>query len=148
MTLSGSFDIASSGLSTQSERMKLSANNIANLNTPYYVRKIPVLSEREENSFEDIIGSMRNGVITSGIAYHPGGVTLAGVIEDPTPAKKVYNPNHPQADKNGYVALSTSNILADMADAMSTQRLYEANLSVVGIVKAMANRAIEIGRGQ
>lgn len=148
MTLSGSFDIASSGLAAQSERLKLSANNIANLNTPYYVRKIPVLVEREKTNFDDIIGSLRNGVLTAAISYSPSGVTMAGVMADPTPGQKIYNPNHPQADKNGYITLSNSNVMADMADAMATQRLYEANLAVVGIVKAMANRALEIGRGQ
>lgn len=148
MTLHGSFDIASSGLAAQSERMKISANNIANLNTPYYVRKIPVLVERAGDSFEDIIGGLKNGVLTAAISYNPAGVAMTTVVGDPTPGKRVYNPNHPQADKDGYVTLSNSNVMADMADAMATQRLYEANLAVVGIVKQMANRALEIGRGQ
>jgi flagellar basal-body rod protein FlgC len=148
MTLSGSFDISAEGLSAQSTRMKIHANNIANINTPNYVRKIPVLAENYQMSFTDIITNLRNGVINTGISYGPGGVTMAGIVADPTPGKRVYEPGHPEADKNGYVTLSNVNVMTDMADAMNTSRLYEANLAVVGIVKNMANRALEIGRGQ
>lgn len=147
MTLSSSFEISSQGISTQAERMKIYANNIANTNTPYYVRKIPVLAENQQTSFTDIISNMHNGVINTGVSYGPSGVTLAGVVNDPTPGRRLYEPGHPQADKNGYVTLSNVNIMADMSDAMSTSRLYEANLAVVSIVKSMANRALEIGRG-
>lgn len=147
MTLSSSFGISAEALSAQSERMKIHANNIANINTPYYVRKIPILAENYQASFTDVITSMRNGIINTGISYGPGGVTLAGTANDPTPGRRVYEPGHPQADKDGYVTLSNVNVMTDMADAMSTSRLYEANLAVVGIVKAMATRAIDIGRG-
>lgn len=147
MTLSSSFGISAEALTAQSERLKIHANNIANINTPYYVRKIPVLAENYQTSFTDIIASMRNGIINTGISYGPGGVTLAGAVADPTPGRRIYEPGHPQADKNGYVTLSNVNVMTDMADAMSTSRLYEANLAVVSMVKTMANRAIDIGRG-
>ncbi|HEY9687799.1 MAG TPA: flagellar basal body rod protein FlgC [Coleofasciculaceae cyanobacterium] len=148
MTLSSSMDISANGLTTQSERMKIHANNVANVNTPYYVRKIPVLAENFQTSFQDVISNLRKGVINTGISYGPGGVTMAGVIGDPTPGKRIYEPGHPQADKDGYVTMSNVNVMTDMADAMQTSRLYEANLAVVNIVKSMATRAIDIGRGQ
>jgi flagellar basal-body rod protein FlgC len=149
MTLSSSLKIASGGLSAQSERMKMAASNVANANTPNYIRKIPVLTEAQDSSFEDVMGSIRkDGVFGAAMSFSPSGVSLAGAMLDPTPGKRVYSPNHPEADKDGYVTMSNSNVVADMADAMSTQRLYEANLAVVGIVKQMANKALEIGRGQ
>lgn len=146
MTLSNSFEISSEGLSTQASRMKIHANNIANVNTPNYVRKIPVLAENYQMAFEDILSNMRNGVINTGISYGPGGVTMAGVVGDPTPGKRIYEPGHPNADKDGYVTMSNVNVMSDMADAMNTSRLYEANLAVVGIVKNMATRAMDISR--
>lgn len=148
MTLASSFSISAESLSAQSTRLKIHANNIANINTPNYVRKIPVLAENHQMSFDDVISSMRNGVIRTGVSYGPGGVTLAGVVTDPTPGKRVYEPGHPEADKDGYITLSNVNVMSDMADAMQTSRLYEANLAVVSMVKSMANRALEIGRGQ
>lgn len=147
MTLSSSLEISVEGLTAQSNRMKVHANNIANVNTPFYVRKIPVLAENYQMSFEDIIANMRKGIINAGISYGPGGAVMAGVVPDPTPGKRIYEPGHPQADKDGYVTLSNVNPMTDMADAMGTSRLYEANLAVVTIVKSMANKALEIGRG-
>ncbi len=148
MTLSSSFEISAEGLTAQSERMKIHANNIANVNTPFYTRKIPVLAENYQMAFQDVISGLRNGVINTGISYGPGGVTMAGVVADPTPGKRIYEPGHPQADKDGYITLSNVSVMSDMADAMQTSRLYEANLAVVSIVKTMANKAIDIGRGQ
>lgn len=148
MTLSSSFDISAEGMYAQSERMKIHANNIANVNTPKFVRKIPILAENHSMAFQDVITSMRNGVINTGISYGPAGVTMAGVVADPTPGKRVYEPGHPEADKDGYITQSNVNVMTDMADAMQTSRLYEANIAVVNIVKTMANKAVDIGRGQ
>lgn len=147
MTLASSFDISAEALGVQSGRMKIYANNIANVNTPYYVRKIPVLAENTQASFQTVLSEMRNGVINTGLSYGPGGVTMAGVVGDPTPGKRLYEPGHPQADKDGYITASNVNVMIDMSDAMNTSRLYEANLAVVSLVKSMANRALEIGRG-
>ena len=148
MTLQSSMTIAAEGLNTHSNRLQIHANNIANTDTPNYVRKIPVLMENNSINFDDMISRMRSGVIQTGLSYGPSGVTMAGVITDPTPGKKVFRPGHPEADKDGYITLSNVNPLADLADATVSARVYEANLAVVGVVKAMANRALEIGRGQ
>lgn len=148
MTLNSSLGIASEGLDASAGRLQISANNVANIHTPYYKRKIPILVENNELTFQGVLTEMRNGVFHTGITNRPGGVILAGSAADPTPGKRVYEPGHPQADADGYVTYSNSNILADMADATVSQRVYEANLAVVSMVKAMANRALEIGRGQ
>lgn len=148
MTLQNSMDISAGGMTAQSTRLKVFANNIANLDTPNYVRKIPILVQNNDMSFQDMLGQMRNGIVHTGIAFNPNGVTMAGVVDDPTPGKKVYNPKHPEADKDGYITAANVSPLAELADATSTSRVYEANLAVMGIVKQMANRALEIGRGQ
>jgi flagellar basal-body rod protein FlgC len=147
MTLSSALNISSEGLITQSALMKIYANNLANVGTPDYIRKIPVLAENNQATFQEVLSGMRHGVINTGLSYGPGGVTMAGVVNDPTPGSRIYEPGHPQADKDGYVTLSNVNSLIEMSDAMSTSRLYEANLAVVGIIKNMATRAVDIGRG-
>lgn len=148
MTLQSSFGIAAGGLDAHAGRLQIHANNIANIDTPNYVRKIPVLMENNTTTFDDILSQMRSGVIRTGVTYSPSGVALNGVIADPTPGKRVYRPGHPEADKDGYITLSNVNPLSDLADATLSARVYEANLAVVGVVKAMATRALEIGRGQ
>lgn len=148
MTFDSTFSIATQGLDAASERLKIHANNVANLNTPNYQRKIPVVMENTHTSFESLLSQMQNGVIKTGIKNSPGGVTMVGAAHDPTPGRRVYQPGHPDADKDGYVTYSNVNVLNDMSDALMSQRLYEANLAVVNIAKTMASRAIEIGRGQ
>jgi flagellar basal-body rod protein FlgC len=150
MTLQDSFSIATTGLDTHASRLQVHAGNIANVTTPNYVRKIPVLMEDSGQKFEDILARIRhNGLMGGGAGgIVPSGVSMHGVVLDTTPAKKIYNPDHPAADKDGYVTMSNTNMLADMADAMVSSKVYEANLSVISVVKQMANKAIEIGRGQ
>lgn len=148
MTILGSMKIASDGMSTHSDRLKIHASNVANIDTPNYTRKIPILMQDNVQSFEDMLSQMRNGVITTGVSFGPSSVSLSGVMEDKTPGKRIYSPNHPEADKDGYVMSSNVSPLTEIADATTTARVYEANLAVIGIVKQMATRALDIGRGQ
>lgn len=150
--LNGSFDIAAAGLDVAGERLRIHANNVANLNTPNYQRKIPVVVENHQLNFSSMLNqihsTMAGGVLKTGIQNVPEGVMMQGVAEDITPGKRLYQPGHPNADKDGYVTMSNVNVLNDMSDALMSQRLYEANLAVFSIAKTMANRAIDIGRGQ
>ncbi len=148
MSFNNAFDIAAQGMDVAGERLKVHANNIANLNTPNYKRKIPVVVENHAVSFGSLISQMQNGVMKTGVSSDPGGVSLAGMAEDVTPGKRAYQPGHPDADADGYVTYSNVNVLTDMSDALLTQRLYEANVAVFNITKTMANKAVDIGRGQ
>ena len=73
-------------------------------------------------------------------------MSFGGIVEDPTLGDKIYQPGHPDADQNGYIRSSNVNPMVDMADAMMAQRAYEANLAIISITKAMAQRAVEIGK--
>jgi flagellar basal-body rod protein FlgC len=90
MTLNQSMNIAHSALSAHSQRMQIHAMNIANLDTPYYTRKIPILAEHmDQPNFQDVLGSMggvfKAGVMKSGGQGQEGGVHLPGIVLDPTP---------------------------------------------------------------
>jgi flagellar basal-body rod protein FlgC len=74
------------------------------------------------------------------------GVEVAKIIEDETPARKVYNPSHPDADENGYVEMPNISILKEMVDMMSATRSYQANVTTIKSAKRMAMKALEIGR--
>lgn len=148
MSLLSTMNISTQGLDAAGKRLQAHAANIANASTPYYVRKIPVVSETNEVTFQGILADMRNNVYHTGLAMSNGGVAYNGNVSDPTPGKRMYAPGHPQADEHGYITMSNVNIISDMADSMVASKLYEANLSVLGIIKQMANRAMEIGRGQ
>ncbi len=147
MGIMESMNIGANALKAHGLRMDIHAKNIANIDTPNYVRKIPVLNATEDISFRGVLTQMKNDVFGVGtLPYLQGGVVFNGVVEDPTMGEKLYAPGHPDADANGYIRSSNVNAMVDMADAVMAQRAYEANLAVINITKAMASRATEIGK--
>lgn len=147
MGLLDAMDIGSKGLAVHGKRLDISAKNIANIDTPNYVRKIPVLNATDNISFAGLMNSMKDDAFSTGsVPFLQGGVSMSGVVEDPTLGDKIYRPGHPDADKNGYIRTSNVNPLVEMADASLAQRAYEANLAVLSITKSMAQRAVDIGK--
>lgn len=146
MSIMNSINIGQQGLNVHGKRIEVAAKNMANLDTPNYVRKIPVINATEDISFSGLLNNMKEDVFGIGtVPFLSGGVKYSGVIEDPTPGDRVYHPGHPDADENGFITASNVNPVVDMADAMLAQRAYEASLGVMMISKTMANRALEIG---
>lgn len=140
-------DIGGDALRVHGKRINIHAKNIANLDTPNYVRKIPILNAKDDLSFHGLLNTMKEDVFGVGpMSYLQGGVNFSGLVEDPTPGQKIYQPGHPDADENGYIRTSNVNAMVDIADALMAQRAYEANLALVNITKTMAQRAVEIGR--
>lgn len=147
MGIMDSIDIGANALRVHGRRIDVHAKNIANLDTPNYVRKIPVLNAVDDVSFHGLMNSMKEDVFGVGtLPYLEGGVSFSGVVEDPTLGEKIYKPGHPDADADGYIRASNVNAMVDIADALMAQRAYEANLALVNISKSMAQRALEIGK--
>ena len=147
MSIMESIDIGANALKVHGKRIDVHAKNIANLDTPNYVRKIPVLNAVDDVSFHGLMNSMKEDVFGVGtLPYLEGGVSFSGVVEDPTLGEKIYKPGHPDADADGYIRASNVNAMVDIADALMAQRAYEANLALVNISKSMAQRALEIGK--
>ncbi len=147
MGILDSMYIGSNALKAHGNRLDVHAKNIANIDTPNYVRKIPVLNTIKGDSFGAILNNMQDGTFGFGSSGAlQGGVSYGGIVEDPTPGERLYKPGHPDADANGYIRSSNVNAMVDIADAMMAQRAYEANLAVMNITKAMALKAAEIGK--
>ena len=142
MSLMNAFQIGKEGLAVHGKRVEIAAKNIANIDTPNYTRKIPIISSNQDQSFATVLSSMG----MSSVAGNMGGVNFDGIVEDPTPGAKIYKPGHPDADENGYIRTSNTNAMVDIADATIAQRAYEASLGVMTISKAMAVSALEIGK--
>ena len=145
MGIMDSMYIGAQALKAHGLRMDIHTKNVANVDTPNYVRKIPLLNSTNGVSFAGILGSMQDGFM-SGNGTLQGGVNFSGVVEDPTISEKIYKPGHPDADKDGYIRASNVNAMVDIADAMLAQRAYEANLAVLNISKSMALKATDIGK--
>ena len=142
MGLMNAFQIGREGLSVHGKRVEIAAKNIANIDTPNYTRKIPIISSNQDQSFATVLSSMGMGALSGNM----GGVNFDGIVEDPTPGAKIYKPGHPDADENGYIRTSNTNAMVDIADATIAQRAYEASLGVMTISKAMSVSALEIGK--
>jgi flagellar basal-body rod protein FlgC len=145
MRIFGSIDTAASGLTAERLRMDLISNNIANASSTRtvdggpYRRQMPVFAPRESESFANLFSRAQNQLSTEG-------VRVVGITKDSAPFKKVYDPHHPDANKEGYVDLPNVNVVSEMVDMISSSRSYEANVTVINAAKSMAMKALEIGR--
>lgn len=143
------FDICASGMSAQRLRMDIAAENVANMTSTRtesggtYRRKDVVLESYGSGTFQDALRSASRGQ-----GYQSGavGVRVAQIIEDDREFKKVYNPEHPDADEEGYVSMPNVDVLKETVDSMSATRSYEANVTALNAVKLMAQKALEIGK--
>jgi len=143
MDILNSFKISSSALKAQTIRLNTISSNLANIETtstpeggPY--KKKSVYFQSTPLSFKEQLDAHVKGNLQ--------GVEVTKIIEDNTPAKKVYNPSHPDADENGYVGMPNISVLEEMVDMMSATRSYQANVTAIKSAKRMALKALEIGR--
>lgn len=143
MSFLQSLNISGSGLTAQRFRMDVISENIANQdatrteNGGPYKRKMVVLSTA--NNF-------KNMMISNLSEYEPGGVEVSEIVEDQSEFKLVYNPEHPDADENGYVSMPNVDTLKETVDMMEAYRAYQANITALNTTKQMAIKALEIGR--
>lgn len=147
MSIFSSLDISASGLTAQRLRMDVIAQNIANANTAVtengtpYRRKVVVFQQRSgDRPFSDYLSE------ASKKKFFGGGVRVLRIVEDPSPFKRVYDPGHPNADKDGYVLMPNVDITTEMVNLISATRSYEANIAALNATKNMAMKALEIGR--
>ena len=135
-------------MSAQRVRMDIAAENIANMDTTRtesggpYRRKNVLLESYSDTSFAQ---AMENAARGKGITSRHAGVRVSGIVEDDREAKKVYNPDHPDADADGYVTMPNVDVLKETVDSMSATRSYEANVTALNAIKLMAQKALEIG---
>ncbi len=148
MSFLSSFDISASGLTAQRQRLDVAAENISNSETTRtasggpYRRKMVVLQEipSTSTSFRSRFSRLMNQSASK------GGVKVTEVIEDQRDLNPVYNPDHPDANEEGYVMMPNVDLVKETVDGMSATRAYEANITAFNAMKLMAQRAIDIGK--
>jgi flagellar basal-body rod protein FlgC len=145
MDLLTSLRISASGLAAQRKRMESVSSNIANAQTtrtaeggPYRKKEVVFGSEPARDSFAEILeGELDEKAQT---------VHVVEVVNSDKPPILKYEPAHPDANKDGYVAYPDINVMEEMANMIEAQRAYEANISAVNTTKSMAMKTLEIGR--
>lgn len=158
MSFFNALRIAGSALTAQRLRTDVIANNIANMNStrtaeggPYRRQQVVFGSRQETTPFRTIL--LAHGIVNVPSAGPSGsgrgvgnGVQVTSVGPDGRPAKRVFEPDHPDADTEGFVSYPDIDPVTEMADMLSATRAYEANVTALNAAKAMASKALEIGR--
>lgn len=144
MSLMTAIEVSASGLSAQRKRLEVLVSNLVNANTtraagtePYRRRDVVFAAASPEPGF---------GAALDDAVLNVQGVQIAGVVTDSSEPLRRYEPGHPHADKDGYVAYPNINPMEEMVNMLSAARSYEANLQAVNTAKEMAVKTLEIVR--
>ena len=143
MGLYDGFRISMSGMDAQTRRLRLVASNLANANSTRSATG--EVYRRKDIIFSAVPIEQGKG---GGNAFRGGlqKVKTAGIVEDPSPLKKMFMPDHPDADKKGYVHFPNVKMFEEVVHMMDAIKSYEANVMAFNSSKDMMKKALEIGR--
>ena len=137
--------ISSSGLAAQRLRMNVLSANLANAQTtrgvdggPYKRQDVVFSATPVGKDFEDFLDESMNTQLTK--------VKVVDVHQDTKEPRRIYDPSHPDAGKDGYVAMPNVDVMSEMVNMIMATRSYEANATALNGSKEMATKALEIGR--
>lgn len=147
MGLFAAFDISAAGMNLERTRLDVAAVNLANAHTtqspdgqvfrPLRVVAQPVAGQE----FDALVRGLGAGAIAGAAPFE---ISIETVD---TPPRLVYDPGHPDANPNGYVAYPDINPVSEMVQLIGIGRAYEANVKAMNLAKSMAMKALEIGSG-
>ncbi|MEF8794302.1 MAG: flagellar basal body rod protein FlgC [Thiohalorhabdus sp.] len=147
MDLFTAMQVGGSGLQAQRTRLNLTAQNLANANTtqtpeggPYRAKQVVLGTENGGN------GHTFQAALDQASRPQPEHVTVQQVNESQEPAKEVYDPSHPHANEEGYVAMPNVDTVTQMTNLMDATRAYKANTQTVSAAREMAMNALRIGQ--
>lgn len=146
MSFFKAMNISSSGLAAQRLRMNVLSSNLANANTTRtpeggpYKRQDVVFSATPTsvNPFEDMLDPDYGTRLSD--------VQVTGIHRDTKEPRRVHDPNHPDADKDGFVEMPNIQVMSEMVNMIAATRSFEANATALESAKSMAVKALEIGR--
>jgi flagellar basal-body rod protein FlgC len=142
MSLIGAISVSASALSAQRTRAEVIVENLANSETTRtaeggpYRRKAVVFGNESVSSFGDLMAEVNS----------ENGVRVVDIVEEDREPILRYQPSHPDANKEGYVAYPNIQPAEDMVDLMSATRGYQANVAAITSVKEMIQRSLDLLR--
>jgi flagellar basal-body rod protein FlgC len=144
MSIFDAIDLAASGLTAERMRMDVTSENLANAQTTSAANGQPY--RRQEVELQQVgggFGAQLAGVLGQSGAT-AGGVSVAGIVSDPTPDQLVYDPGNPDADGKGYVKMPNVNSVTEMVDMIDESRSYEANVTAMDTSKTMYQKTLDL----
>lgn len=128
------FDVAGSAMTAQSQRLNVTASNLANADSVTGPDGQPY---RAKHVVFSMAPQAQQAI---------GGVQVAGVVEDQSPMRMVHDPKNPLADANGYVTMPNVNVVEEMVNMISASRSYQANVEVLNTAKTMMLKTLTVGQ--
>ncbi|UZJ45195.1 flagellar basal body rod protein FlgC [Marinimicrobium sp. C6131] len=147
MSLVNIFDVAGSGMNAQTVRMNTTASNLANAQTAsssvdqVYRSRQPVFAQMQREAQLRMQGGDQWAEESAG-----RGVQVMGIVESDAPLQRRYEPDHPQADEEGYVFYPNVNPVEEMTNMISASRSFQMNVEVMNSAKQMVQRALTLGQ--
>lgn len=141
MNLFDALAVSATALSAERQRTEIVAANLANAETTRTQAGGPF--RRREVVFQADRG-FHFSLASAGLGSAPDGVRVTQVVDDPTPPVMRYEPGHPDADKNGFVAYPAINPSMEMVDLMDSVRAYQLNASAISATKQMIQQTIDV----
>jgi flagellar basal-body rod protein FlgC len=141
MSLMTAIEVGASGLTAQRKRLEVLVSNLVNANTTQPAGAEPYRRK-------DVLFTASNPEVSFGTTFDDAiqGVEISKVVTDRKDPIKRYDPNHPHADKDGFVSYPNVNAMEEMVNVLSATRSYEANLQAVNKAKEMQEKTLEILR--
>ena len=133
------FDVASSAISAQSQRLNVVASNLSNADT---------VAGPDGAAYK-----ARQVVFQTALMGPPGqreaslGVRVSTIAEDNTPGRRVLDPKHPSADAEGYVTYSNVNPVEEMVNMISASRSYQNSVEVMNTARSLLQKTLQMGQG-
>ena len=135
MSLFSVLDISGSALTAQSQRLNTTASNLANADSATSANGTPYKAKQVVFSAQPI-SPTDNSV----------GVRVSSINEDQSPARRVHDPRHPLADKDGYVNMPNVNVIDEMVNMISASRSYQTNAELMNTAKSLLLKTLQIGQ--
>lgn len=139
-TLSAAINASASALNAERTRIEVAVSNIANADStrgpdgkPY--RRRDVVLAADDANFETALGQAS---VT--------GVKVAAIVEDQSGFQRRYDPSHPDADSEGFVAMPNVDTPEEMVNMMAASRAYQANLTAIGLIRDLVQKSLELGK--
>jgi flagellar basal-body rod protein FlgC len=151
MSLFSIFDVAGSAMTAQNKRLNVVASNLANAdsaassNGQAYKAKQVVFSTQSVGG-QAAAGAPADGMNGTHGSYGTAGVRVSAVIEDQSPMRKVFEPGHPMADKDGFVTMPNVNVVEEMVNMISASRSYQNNVEMMNTAKTLLLKTLTIGQ--
>jgi len=153
MGLFDSLEISATGLTAERLRMDVTAENLANAQTtrganggPYRRKEVVLEQATPGSNFGAQLRTAMSGRGMGGATDSPGGVQVAAIAEDSRAPRMVYDPGHPDANAQGYVAMPNVDSVTEMVDLISSSRAYEANVTAMQSSKQMFSKTLDLLR--